>query len=465
MATIPFLPEKVWQENMDHRGQNPEDQGQSITEDVSSTVETTLPYNQLQQKFDQLVNVNEVQEKLLGEVLKGVSLNQIVTELFNITQFPWVIHNVHGHPISSIGVETLSKGLTPNILYQYISNHTISSASGTIITINRNQDQFLFLTKPFFLNEKRVGYCSIIINNESFKDIAMLLIDKVATVCSLCLLYEKTKIDSSEQMKSLFLRDIINGQFISEDEMITKSGLFDFDLRKPYYLCFLGYQFNQENFQNELVFAKEIMECIKYFNKQQNIQMLMNHEDHHINLLVNQQFQQNQDKCTLFSSLITHLTSRFPGSHFYMGVSNRTKSILTAPNAYNEANVAKRMITTHRQVVFYESLGMIGTLINEQNQHEIRKMSQKMLGNLDINVPKNVDLVRTLYYFLVNGGNLEKTAEELSLSISGLRYRVNKIEELLHGDLRSPVFSCQLLMGIQGLILLGDLDINNILEY
>jgi PucR family transcriptional regulator, purine catabolism regulatory protein len=62
------------------------------------------------------------------------------------------------------------------------------------------------------------------------------------------------------------------------------------------------------------------------------------------------------------------------------------------------------------------------------------------------------------------GGNLEKTAEGLSLSISRLRYRVHKVEEILQVDIRNLVVSCQLLLAIQGLILLGDLDINNILD-
>ncbi len=73
--------------------------------------------------------------------------------------------------------------------------------------------------------------------------------------------------------------------------------------------------------------------------------------------------------------------------------------------------------------------------------------------------------MKTLYFFLVNGGNLEITADELSLSISGLRYRIYKNEKLLQKDIRNPVITCELLMAIQGLILLGDLEIKNILEY
>ncbi|WP_428908495.1 PucR family transcriptional regulator [Niallia sp. Krafla_26] len=465
MVTTPSLLKKTYQGDTKHNGQCSIKNEQLFTQETTASNQTERPYQQLLDKYEQLLMVNEVEQKLMEEVLRGVSLKNIVTKLYQTTQYPWVIHNVHGHPILSIGIETLSKGLTSDILYQYITNHSIYSSSQTIQTIKRNQEQFLFLTNPFFLNEKRVGYCSIILKDESSIDMAMLLLEKVSLVCSLCSLYEKTKIDSSEQLKSFFLRDIINGQIISEGEMITKAGLFHFDLRKPFYICVLGYHFNRNDFQNEITFAKEMIDCIKYFNKQEKVQMLINHEDYHINLFVNEHFQQHQDKHSFFTKMIHYLSSRFPGSHFYLGVSKRAESILSAQDAYNEANMAKRMITSRKQVVYYESLGMIGTLINEKNEQSVRKMAKTMLGNIEVNHPKNMDLVRTLYFFLVNGGNLEKTAEDLSLSISGLRYRVHKIEDLLHEDLRNPVFSCQLLMAIQGLILLGDLDINNILDY
>ena len=161
---------------------------------------------------------------------------------------------------------------------------------------------------------------------------------------------------------------------------------------------------------------------------------------------------------------MTSLTSYFPGSDFYLGISKRTQSILGAKYAYKQAIGAIRMITSKTKVIYYDSLGVIGALLNEKNEEEVRNMAKSLLGHLELDCQKSIELITTLYSFLINGGNLEKTAEELSLSISGLRYRVHKIEEILQTDIRNPVVSCQLLLAIQGLILLGDLGINNILD-
>ena len=100
-------------------------------------------------------------------------------------------------------------------------------------------------------------------------------------------------------MKNFFFKDINNGQFRSEGEMIAKAGLFQFDLSHPYYICYLVYHFNSKDFQNELVFSREIIESIKYFFSQHDKQLLINHDDH-MNIFVNDHFQNKEENSTSF---------------------------------------------------------------------------------------------------------------------------------------------------------------------
>lgn len=64
-----------------------------------------------------------------------------------------------------------------------------------------------------------------------------------------------------------------------------------------------------------------------------------------------------------------------------------------------------------------------------------------------------------MYIFLQNGGNLENTRMQLSLSMSGLRYRLEKIELLVGHDIRDPNINYQLLLSLQVLMASGDLSI------
>jgi PucR family transcriptional regulator, purine catabolism regulatory protein len=351
--------------------------------------------------------------------------------------------------------------LTQSELFEYIKEEASKNIlSQTFQTIHIQQDFFSLFSAPIMIKEQLMGYCSFIYTGykEINKEISCRMIEKVASVCSLCLFYEKAKLDSYAQMKSFLLNEIMSGHFSSKDEMIAKASLYHLDLTQPFYLGMIGYTFTSSNFQNELEISNEIMSAISQYFIQQKQYFLMNQVEHHINLFVTDEF--NKNKNVFFGELIQFLHGRFPGSDFYMGISKNTKSILDAPNAYKEALASKRMVTKNKQIIFFDTLGVVGTLINQNNENDVRMMVQSLLGNIQLDCQKNIDLIQTLYSFLLNGGNLEKTAEELSLSISGLRYRINKIEELLQMEIRSPIISCQLLMSIQALIILGDLDIH-----
>ena len=88
-------------------------------------------------------------------------------------------------------------------------------------------------------------------------------------------------------------------------------------------------------------------------------------------------------------------------------------------------------------------------------------IAEQELGPLyNTNDAKAIELIKTLYTFLLHGGKLEQTMSDLSLSMSGLRHRINKIESLLEKDLRDSNEMHQLLLIIKSLIALGELEID-----
>jgi PucR family transcriptional regulator, purine catabolism regulatory protein len=119
------------------------------------------------------------------------------------------------------------------------------------------------------------------------------------------------------------------------------------------------------------------------------------------------------------------------------------------------------MATMKNRIMLFDSLGMVGPMINQNNEKEIGQIARNMLGSLFDNLDqKKLDLIKTLYIFLENGGNLEQTACDNALSLSGLRYRISRIEDFLKHNLRDPFYNYQLYLALQSLILIGELDLN-----
>lgn len=63
---------------------------------------------------------------------------------------------------------------------------------------------------------------------------------------------------------------------------------------------------------------------------------------------------------------------------------------------------------------------------------------------------KNDELVKTLYAYVDNGMNINHTAKAIAMSISGLRYRLFKISDILKIDLddTKSVFSVYMALNV-----------------
>lgn len=443
--------------------------GDEIKEELYYLEETPIveelecTFEQLLQERENLTTVNNIQKKLTEKIIKGNNLDTIIQEVYALTKIPIVVHTIHGQIITDAGLSLVSLGVRSNELFQHIKEeiYNKNAFSQTFQTVQSYFHSYLVLISPIYLQEKLTGYCSFIFNDpQNYKpEIANMIIERVSTISSLCLFNEKTKLDSFEWMKSFFFEEILSGQYISNDEIFAKASLIQLDLTQPFYLSLIDYAINQKDFIHDLEFRKELIDVISDYCTLKKQNFLINQSAKHIHLLVTENQGKAINKKDFFEELYHFLTNKFRKIDFYIGVSNQTESILEAPTARKDALAAIRMVSKSKHIIFFDTLGIVGTLINETNKKEVYMMAQSLLGNIQLSNKKNVDLIRTLYSFLLNGGNLEKTAEDLCFSISGLRYRISKLEDLLEKDLRSPVVSSQLLFSIQALIILDELDL------
>ena len=70
-----------------------------------------------------------------------------------------------------------------------------------------------------------------------------------------------------------------------------------------------------------------------------------------------------------------------------------------------------------QSIVFYEELGFLGALIENFDAAKLIEICKKELGELLLDDEKNKQLLYTLYIYLKNNQKLEKTMQDLSLSI------------------------------------------------
>lgn len=119
----------------------------------------------------------------------------------------------------------------------------------------------------------------------------------------------------------------------------------------------------------------------------------------------------------------------------------------------------------NQHIVFFDSLGIVGILFQTRNQDGLHRFAHKTLGSLlKEDKPKNMELTKTLYHYINNACNVNKTARALNFSASGLRYRLQRLSEILKVDINESAVMHQIYLALQSLIVLGELEIDGVKE-
>ena len=434
----------------------------SYYQEISIREELEYTYEQLleQQKF--LTQLSEFQKKLNEEISNGTTLESITNMVYENTNIPILIEDKQLRTITYAGLpEDMYRELDWEIKeYMRKGQNQLLFPIGKKTIKTDKQEK---LISPIFVEKKLLGYCSFLYtdgksHNEE-KD--YLILDRFANAISLVLLNEKTRFESFERMKGNFLAQILQAQ-IPPFEIIQRGKFANLDLDKPYYVVVMEYRKTEKSLlsiEEEFYLQEQILEAIfEYFNEHK-YQNLIGQREGKLVLLMIKHGKDFSIHPTI-GELYQFLKRKFPNGEFKLGISNEGDDIKEAVTCFEEASIALRL-TSQKNMISFDSLGIVGVLINSNNLKGIKMIAKKELGALyQLEDSRNIELLKTLYVFLSNGGKLEQTMGELALSISGLRHRIKKIEELLEKDLRDPEEMHQLLLILKALIALGEITLD-----
>ncbi len=312
------------------------------------------------------------------------------------------------------------------------------------------------LISPIIVQKKIIGYFTFFYLRDSAKTAFDddMFIERAANAASLFLLNEKTSFEALEKMKGFFLEQILKGEYSSKEEVIKRGRYLGFDFAAPFYIAAIDCKWKKADAKN-IDHDEHIIETIAKYADIQGFKALIGHSQDRIILLL----PAASDVDTKIKKILRHLENTNHRYQFKIGVSDMVEDIENVPENLEESLIALRM-STEKKIIFFHDLGIVGVLINSKNISGIKKIARQELGPLfHLRDEKKNELMKTLYVFLANGGKLQKTMEDLTLSMSGLTYRINKIETLLNKDLRDSSQSYQLLLILDSLLALGELTI------
>ncbi|MCE7792959.1 XylR N-terminal domain-containing protein [Salipaludibacillus sp. CUR1] len=148
------------------------------------------------------------------------------------------------------------------------------------------------------------------------------------------------------------------------------------------------------------------------------------------------------------------LQDNFPALKFYIGVGRKAESLRILAKSYLDAcKISDFIHLAHPQssrISYFDNLEHVMMLLKGTDQEELILFYRKIIGKLvEYDKTNQSKFIMTLKSYLDHNGNLQDTANDLHLSIAGLRYRLERIENICHTDLKSGTGRFQYQLAIQ----------------
>jgi PucR family transcriptional regulator, purine catabolism regulatory protein len=427
---------------------------------ISDELEET--YEKLRLERDGLSKTYNIHLKLFKEVIYETGLQSLSQVLYETMTMPVIIESLHGEPRAFGGMSEQEATKYSDEWKEWLSLQ--QNKKGRKNEINQTvfieiSPEHKRLITPIYFRQKIHGYCSLLAEKDAITEADKMILGQAALACSLHFLNEKTRFNTEQRIRGSFLNDILN-KTISMSEINLRAHYIDFELKPPYFMVTLQQSTTETSMKEKIEYTDQLMnDLFKYLETKQVKGIIGKKSDDVIILFSEPSLAtSHSDKESFCKSLFDYCTKIYHPSIFNMGVSSSKSLIEDASKLYKESIASLKIAKGNQNLVFFDSLGIIGMLLQTKDLEAVKDFSYKILGNLiEEDRSKNMELIKTLYYYLENGSNAYKTARAMNFSINGLRYRLKRINEILELDINSAYNRHEIYLALQCLIVLKEL--------
>lgn len=426
--------------------------------DSSFIDELNFTYEQLLDQKNYIEKVSTFHDTLTTKLSEGYSIEELVRTVSQTLEIPVTIEDLNFQATIYEGIEKEA--------YEHLNQDFLNSLprtrSGKIQSSSYNKTFIIRgklhnrIVTPIVVQKQTIGYMTFLYFDKNFvPERDMMFLQRAASSAAIYFLTEKASIEAVENIKGFFLEQLLLKQYSSQSSVIYRGYYMGLDLKEPFYMATLEVTSNQRDTTN-IEFHDEVIQSITRYLELQSYQILITQYENQIVMLL----PKVNDLFNKLENILNHLKNRFLYTNFRIGLSNEGDSIDNLTERLEESQIVLR-INNLDSIALFENANIIGTLINSKNMSTIRHKAQKELQPiLKLKEIKRNELLKTMYVFLMNGGNLQQSINDLSLSMSGLMYRISKIEKLLNKELRNPIAAYELLLMLDALKILGDIDVS-----
>ncbi|WP_240375969.1 XylR N-terminal domain-containing protein [Bacillus piscicola] len=418
-------------------------------------------YRKVEQQKERLEVGYSLSRKLNRALLQGKGFAAFAKILGESLQCQVKVEDRQFKEIASYGI---TKGMSTNITAEKaLPRNTEDIPLDEVLEAEIPGQTFKLVTLPITVRSQIYGFLTIALNHKVdpfYTD----LLERAATVAALQVQNERIAIETEQRLRGELLEQLLNSKETNTEEIYSRFSYLGYDLTKPHYVLHIKMKdlSDDEVSRPENKDQLEIREKLDAFYQEQNkysSNMLLLTKWTSAQAIVSEEWITHQSRTV--KRFTEALLKKLHGKNYriYIGVSEVTKQISDFYKRAKEAEQAADLASirsTSSRVILASELGHLSLLLYAREPEELKNFAEQNLEPvLDYDKKRNAELLQTLFYYSQNEFNLHKTAREMAISISGMRYRIQKIEELLQINLAHSNDRFEVQLSLQIFLMLG----------
>ncbi|PIC98281.1 XylR N-terminal domain-containing protein [Sporosarcina sp. P29] len=368
-------------------------------------------YLEIEQLNEDIIESERVQNQLTELFLEGKDINEITHAIGNVLGRSIVVD--HFDEVYSSHFVCDEEQLAYKSLKE----------SGVII----NQQNGVFF-ESFLIKNKVVLGNLMVIGKEKLNQREQMIIKRALMVFTIQMYHQRKIAESLWSKREDFFDKMINSEITDENTLSRQAASFGFNINKPHRIITLK------------VIPKSMKDRVLRFleNKYPKLDLFIKCD--YIVIITAQTI--NRDAEELSINLINEIKNNIPDVIVHIGSGRLVDSVYKLKESYIDAKricdfVQLTYPVSSRQATYKDFEGIM-MFLKGTDHEELLKFYMNTIGTLvDYDECNSGSLLITLKSYLDNNGNLQQTADDLHLSIAGLRYRIGKIESLSDIDLKT----------------------------
>lgn len=416
-----------------------------ISSHVSVLIENARLYKNERESKARLAMFMEHQKELVKQTLIGEGFSEITSSLSQMIEQTVILFDRFVRTMVFAPIDASEHTIQSIVQKSEAENHAIrkSSSMEQWFSLEDGSEFGLFTIRG---GGELHGYLAIQIPKDDVDAVLHMTLNHALNVYATQFIKQKLILDAKDQVKESFLNQLFVPNIQDKERVIQYANLFKLNVFEPHKVAIISFSF-EESIEKESdlmeIEAKKtlIWERFREHLSRHYPSIVATRKEGLFILIVPDQGgrEEHLEWERVYNQLKKITLSHEKGAKVYLGISSSTQKIDHYYRCYKEAMQALKIAESrfqHKGFIDFDSLGSYIVLSNLQDTMIAEQFIDNYLGPLlKTSKGKGKELFDTLRVYLVMNGNLKETSEHLFIHRSSLKYRLERISELLKVDL------------------------------